>query len=140
MVEFVENSLAGGCHVSKLIDGYSGQNPNESGNKWKDLVDIPLIGFGRLSEKKEDGQVPEDLKMVGDAWIARIFFAETPKLLLPAASLRNAHTAGTMYDQDKAWSPEDIEAFLERPEDFMHTKVSEWQGWKAACPCVDSSD
>ena len=105
ILKSIETQMLSAGHGSKLIKGY--------GEQLRGLNGITLLGYGLM-----DGNG----RMLPGEWVARVFFAEEPRLVFPRAKLC-AGALDRVEANEKTFSPLNIGDFLARPENFLRLEA-----------------
>ncbi len=101
IMRFLENYILKDDHRAKLVRSYSGQMAGLNG--------ITLLNYGYIDDSG---------RMRPKSWVGRIFFADTPRLLLPIDRLREAARDRVEVDGG-SFSPLDLNELINKPEEYI---------------------
>jgi hypothetical protein len=101
ILKFIETQILSEGHGSKLVRGYNDQ--------LRGLNGITLLGYGFI-----DGNG----RMLRGKWVARVFFAEEPRLVFPITKLC-VGARDLVESNERAFSPLNIAEFLAHPKKFL---------------------
>jgi len=105
IMKIIETQILSEGHVSKLVKGYSKQ--------LRGLNGITLLGYGLV-----DGNG----RMLPGEWVARVFFAEEPRVVFPRAKLC-AGALDQVEANEETFSPSSTGDFLAHPKKFLRLKA-----------------